>query len=119
MNQEEKKKQVGSQIFGHPTVIKKNFAIQMINKLSMRIDPHAKARLDPPPKTKPFMDPSHELGYDKTGESLPKFELRYLNNVINYNQFSTVTHYGRNIEWLEHFGYKLFNFIQKRGDFKL
>lgn len=27
--------------------------------------------------------------------------------------------YGRNVEWLEKQGYKLFHFIQQRGNFKL
>lgn len=65
------------------------------------------------------MDPDSELGYEKCAESLPKFEQRYLNNVINGDQFTHVVQYGRNIEWLEHPGYKLFNFIQRWGEFKL
>lgn len=77
----DKKRQVGS--FGEPTILKKNYAIQMINRLTMKIKPKAKANIDPAPKTRPFMDPDHEFGYNVCDESLPKFEHRYLNNVVN------------------------------------
>ena len=49
----------------------------------MKIKPKSKAKVDPAPKTKPFMDPNHELGYTVSDETLPKFEQRYLNNVVN------------------------------------
>lgn len=43
-----------------------------------------------------------------------KFEQRFLNTTHRTNQFSVFTHTGKNIEWLEKDGYKVFNFIQKR-----
>ena len=70
-------------MFGEPTIVKKNYAIQMINRLTQKIYPKSKAKIDPAPKTRPFMDPGHEFGYDLSDESLAKFEQRYLNNVVN------------------------------------
>ena len=85
----------------------------------MKVKSKSKATIDPAPKTRPFMDPDNEIGYTQTDESIPKFEQRYLNNVLNSGQFTNVIHYGRNVEWLEQHGQKLFNFIQRRGEFKL
>lgn len=106
-------------MFGEPTIVKKNYAIQMINRLTMKVNPKSKAAVDPAPRTRPFMDPDHELGYSESDETLPKFEQRYLNNVVNTDQFTHMVSYGRNVEWLEKQGYKLFHFIQQRGQFKL
>ena len=83
----EKKHQMGSRMFAEPTIVKKNFAIQMINRLHQKIYPKSKANIDPAPKTRPFMDPDHETGYRTCEETLPNFELRYLNNVVNVDQF--------------------------------
>ena len=96
---------------GDPGVLKKNYAVQMINRLHMMVNHKLKNNVDPAPKTRPFMDPAHEFGYDTTDETLAKFERRWLNNVINVDQFTHVVQYGRNVEWLEKHGYKLFHFI--------
>ena len=55
----------------------------MVNRMHMKQKPKAKAKIDPPPQTKPFMDPAHDLGYTESDETIPKFEQRYLNNVVN------------------------------------
>ena len=57
----------------------------MINKLSQKVKPKSKGKLDPPPVGKPYMDPDNEIGYTETDESIPKFAQRYLNNVVNTN----------------------------------
>ena len=92
-------------------VLKKNFAVQMINRLHMKIKPKSKVNIDPAPQSKPFMSKDHEYGYSAAPDSLPNFEKRYLNNVMNVDQFQHAIQYGKNIEWLEKHGYKLFNFI--------
>ena len=85
----------------------------------MKLKPKSKINIDPAPQGKPFMSKDHEYGYTATPDSLPNFEKRYLNNVMNVDQFQHAIQYGKNIEWLEKHGYKLFNFIQRRGEFKL
>ena len=57
----------------------------MQNKLPMKISKNLK--MDEAPKTKPRIDRKHEIGYDVADESLPRFELRYLNSVLNVDQF--------------------------------
>ena len=35
----------------------------MINRLHMLINPKSKAKIDPAPKSRPFMDHDNEIGY--------------------------------------------------------
>ena len=99
----------------------------MINKLYHKMNPKLKQELDPPPPAfeypKPLVseDPTEvkPVKYAQIPGTIPKFETRFLNNVCNVEQFSFYSQYGRNIEWIEPEGYKLFHFIQRRSGFML
>ena len=99
----------------------------MINKLHHKVQSNFKSELDdpPPPYRRPMplvsTDPSTvtPVVYSKVEGTIPKFELRFLNNVCNVDQFTVYQQFGRNVEWIEPDGYKLFNCIQRRGGFML
>ena len=71
--------------------VKRNVAIQMINKLFHKVNPKVKGEMDKPPphyeQPKPLVseDPStvKPVQYSQVKGTILKFETRFLNNVCN------------------------------------